>query len=258
MPSRLLVTVFLSCVLACATTPARSTDSPAPTPAASTDVTASTEAAASTDALVSVRPGVNDRYFEDGVERWTKTLEQERREVIAERDRIVAALELRPGLIVADIGAGTGPFIGPLSRGVGESGKLYAVDIVPSFLDHLRARASKAGLGNVEVVEATPTAVNLPDDSIDLMFMCDVYHHIEYPIVYARTLHRALRADGRLIIVEFDRIPGKTSEGMLKHVRQDQATLTRELAEAGFVVEREITEVPLDENYMLVFRKATN
>ena len=74
---------------------------------------------------------------------------------------------------------------------------MYAVDIVPAFLEHLRTREAE-GLRNVEVVDGSPTAVMLPDESIDLMFMCDVYHHIEYPSVFARSLHRALRADGRL------------------------------------------------------------
>src|SRR5690606_33807369 len=131
------------------------------------------DSAAQADALVSVRPGINDRYFEpDAIETWTQTLEQERREVIAARDPIVAALELQPGMIVADIGSGTGAFLAPLSAGIGETGKLYAVDIVPSFLAHLRERAASEQLTNVEVVEATPTDVQLPADSVDLMFLC--------------------------------------------------------------------------------------
>ena len=206
--------------------------------------------------LVSVKPGVNDRYFEAGaVETWTDTLERERREVIAHRDEIVAALELAPGMILADVGAGTGAFLAPLSRGVGEAGRVYAVDIVPAFLEHLRERAASEGLGNVEVVAATPTDASLGPETVDLLFLCDVYHHIEYPSTYLPTLSRALRPDGRLVVVEFARIPGVTSERMMKHVRQDQATLVAELAAAGFHLEREITQVPLTENYMLVFSK---
>jgi ubiquinone/menaquinone biosynthesis C-methylase UbiE len=204
----------------------------------------------------SVRPGINDKYFKPGaISTWTDEFEVERRDVIASRDEIVAALGLAPGMIVADIGAGTGAFLAPLSAGIGSEGTLYAVDIVPAFLEHLRSRADAEGLDNVEVVQGSPTAVGLADQSIDLMFLCDVYHHIEYPSPFARSLHRALRADGRLFVVEFERIPGKTSPSMLKHVRQDKATLIAELAEEGFVLEREITGVPLRENYMLVFHK---
>jgi len=207
--------------------------------------------------LVSVRPGINDRYFEDGaIETWTDILERERREVIAHRDEIVAALALEPGTRVADIGAGTGAFVAALSAGVGPAGKVYAVDIVPSFLDHLRARATSDELANLEVIEATPTDASLPAASVDLLFMCDVYHHIEYPAIYLDSLDQALADDGRFVVVEFDRVPGVTSARMLKHVRQDKATLIAEMKAAGFVLEREIESIPFDENYMLVFVKA--
>ncbi|KIG16965.1 conserved hypothetical protein-putative methyltransferase [Enhygromyxa salina] len=210
----------------------------------------------SSDGLASVHPGINDRYFQpDAVQVWTDTLEAERREVIAARDEIVAALELTPGITVADIGAGTGAFLAALSGGVGASGRLLAVELVPEFAAHLRDRAAAEGLTNVQIVMASATDVGLEPDSVDLMFMCDVYHHIEYPKVYLPTLFRALRPGGQLVIVEFDRIPGKTSARMMKHVRQDQATLTAEVTAAGFVLDREIEQVPLDENYMLVFRK---
>jgi predicted methyltransferase len=207
--------------------------------------------------LVSVRPNVNDPYMEAGaVETWTAKLEGERREVIAEREAIVAALELAPGMIVADVGAGTGAFLQALSGELGPEGKLFAVDIVPQFLDHLRARAAAETLSNVEVIAGSDTATNLPGASVDLLFLCDTYHHLEYPSVYLRSLHQTLRPDGRLIIIDFEKIPGKTSPAMMKHVRQDKATLLAEVTAEGFELEREIDSVALDENYMLVFRKA--
>lgn len=215
-----------------------------------------TEPSPSEPELVSVRPHVNDAYMQPGaVETWTDKLERERREVIAERDEIVAALELAPGMVVADIGAGTGAFMQALSAELGEHGKLYAVDIIPQFLDHLRARATDEQLRNVVVVEGTATATNLPEASVDLVFLCDVYHHLEYPSVYLRSLYTTLRPDGRLVIIDFDKIPGKTSAAMMKHVRQDKPTLLAEVTAEGFVLDREIDTVDLDENYMLVFRK---
>jgi len=214
------------------------------------------EAAARSDELVSVRPEVNDKYLlPDAVETWTANLERERREVIAKRDAIVAALELGPGMVVADIGAGTGAFMEALSGAVGERGTVYAVDIIPAFVTHLRERAASGGLANVVVIEGSPTATNLPERSVDLLFTCDVYHHIEYPSVYLRSLHRTLRDDGRLVIVEFDKVPGKTSAAMMKHVRQDKATLLAEVLAEGFVLEREIETIEFEENYMLVFHK---
>lgn len=204
----------------------------------------------------SVRPGVNDKYYaDDAVETWTDKLERERREVIANREAIVAALEVEPGMVVADVGAGTGAFLEDLSEAVGDEGELYAVDIAPPFLEHLRARAEASGLTNVAVVEATDRSVGLPADSVDLLFLCDVYHHLEYPATYLRSLHDALRPDGRLVIVEFEKIPGKTSERMMKHVRQDKATLLAEVTAEGFALTREIESVPLEENYMLEFSR---
>jgi predicted methyltransferase len=205
----------------------------------------------------SVRPGINDRYFEqNGLEDAIAKLENERREVAAERDAIVAALGLREGQTVADLGSGTGLFLAPLSRAVGPSGKLYALDIVPDFVVHLREQVAREALVNVEVIQVTPTDPALAPDSVDLIFVCDVYHHIEYPSLVLPRLHEALRSNGKLVIVDFDRIPGKTSEGMMKHVRADQATFTREITAAGFVFERELGPaegIELDENYMLVF-----
>jgi SAM-dependent methyltransferase len=207
--------------------------------------------------LVSVRPGINDRYFEpDGLEDAIAKLESERREVTAEREAIVAALELREGMVVADLGAGTGLFLAALSRALGPSGKLFALDIVPDFVAHLRERVASEGLVNVEVVEVTATDPMLAPDSVDLVFLCDVYHHLEYPSVVLPRLRAALRSGGKLVIVDFDRIPGKTSEGMMKHVRADQATFTREITAAGFVFERELGPaegIEFDENYMIVF-----
>jgi SAM-dependent methyltransferase len=206
---------------------------------------------------LSVRPGINDRYFEaDGLDDAIKQLENERREVSVEREAIVAALDLREGMVVADVGAGTGLFLAPLSRALGPTGKLYALDIVPHFVAHLRDRVAREGLGNVEVVEVGPTDPELAPASVDLLFLCDVYHHIEYPGVVLPRLREALRPDGKLVVVDFERIPGKTSEGMMKHVRADQETFTREIMAAGFVFERELGPaegIEFDENYMIVF-----
>lgn len=209
---------------------------------------------------VSVRPGINDRYFEPkGLEGARKQLENERREVAAEREAIVAALELREGLVVADVGAGTGLFLAALSGAIGPSGKLYALDIVPEFVVHLRERVASEALDNVEVVAVTPTDPKLAPASVDVLFLCDVYHHIEFPSVVLPRLRTALRPGGRLVVVDFARIPGQTSEGMLEHVRADQATFTREIEAAGFVFIRELGPaegIELDENYMLVFGRS--
>ncbi len=211
--------------------------------------------AASPQGEASVRPGVNDKYYEDGAaQEWRTVFEGESREVASRRDEIVAALDLRPGLVVADVGTGTGLFVEPLARAIEPDGRLLAVDIVPGFLELVRARVAEWGLNNVELHQAQPRDVGLTPASVDLAFMCNVYHHVEYPQSFMRSVATALKPDARLVLVDFERIPGKTSPRMIKHVRADKATVIAEVEAAGFVLEEEIEL--LRENYVLRFRLA--
>jgi len=149
-------------------------------------------------------------------------------------------------------------FVDSISAAIGPSGRLYAIDIVPAFLAHLREQVAEKQLANVVVVEADEHDPGLAPASVDLIFVCDVYHHVEYPLDVLPRLREALRPEGKLILVEFARIPGKTSKGMMNHVRADQQTFTREIEDAGFVLEREIGAAEglvFDENYMLVFSR---
>ncbi len=203
----------------------------------------------------SVRPGVNDRYFEpDAAETWTAVFEGESREVFRHREAIVARLGLSPGMVVGDIGAGTGLFTLPIARAVGETGHVQAVDIVPEFLARIDARVREAGLANVETVLGTELATTLADDSLDLAFLCNVYHHIEFPDPYMRSVLGALRPGGTLVVIDFERIEGVTSPPMLKHVRAPKETVLEEILAGGFELVRE-EEGFLQENYYLVFRR---
>jgi SAM-dependent methyltransferase len=205
----------------------------------------------------SVRPGVNESYLssELDVERFTRIFEGESREVFASRDAIVAELRLAPGMAVADVGAGTGAFLAPLARGVGETGRLYAVDISPRFLLHLRRRAADEGWSQVEVVEGSERSAELAPGSVDRVFACDTYHHFEYPGSMLASLYRALRPGGQLVIVDFDRVPGVSREWVLEHVRAGRPQVLREIEAAGFVLEAEPAVEGLKENYLLRFRR---
>lgn len=258
--ARLLALALCVASLACMSSeatrvPASPRHAPALEPAAAREV----EPATATAAGASVRPGINDDYYAaKGLDKARKQLESERREVVEKRDAIVAALGLAPGMDVVDFGSGTGLFVTAISERIGPSGKLYAVDIVPSFLDHLRELVRTSALANVEIVAADERDPKLARGSVDLVFLCDVYHHIEYPSEVLPKLHAALRPGGRLIMIDFRRIPGETSEGMMKHVRADQQTFTAEIEAEGFVLVREIGEaegLAWDENYMLVFER---
>ena len=206
----------------------------------------------------SVRPGANEMFLSEDldVDRFVEIFEGESREVFANREPIVAALGLSPGMAVADIGAGTGAFLPALDREVGRAGRVYAVDLSPRFLEHLRDRVAKDDqLARVEVVRAVEDSVELAAASVDLAFVCDTYHHFEYPQSTLASLYTAIRSGGSLVIVDFERIPGKTRKWLLDHVRASKQVFRHEIESAGFHFEDEVPIDGLEENYMLRFRR---
>ena len=205
----------------------------------------------------SVRPGVNERFLSEGldVERFVGIFEGESREVSVQRERIAKALEVSPGMTVADIGAGTGLFLPYFDRGVGSKGRVYAVEISPKFLEHLRERAKREKLARVEVVKGLEDSVALPAASVDLAFVCDTYHHFEYPQSTLASLYTAIRPGGSLVILDFKRIPGESSDWVMEHIRAGKEVFRREIESAGFQFDREVKVEDLKENYVLRFRR---
>lgn len=189
------------------------------------------------------------------IEQWVERFEGESRAVFAQRSEIVAALALSPGAAIADIGAGTGFFTALFDRAVGATGRVYAVEISPGFLAHLRERATREALASVEVVEATARSVELEPDSIDVAFVCDVYHHFEHPEATLASIRRALRPGGTLVLIDFERIPGVTSEYLMQHVRAGREVFSEEIVRAGFRVRDEIELDGLEDNYILRFAR---
>jgi predicted methyltransferase len=206
---------------------------------------------------VSVRPGVNDDFLAQDVdvEHFVQQFEGESREIAASAPAIVAAMKLRKGQDVADVGAGTGLFEPLLAEAVGVGGKVYALDISPAFLERLRQRVEQEQLEPVEVRECSARSVELEPLSVDVAFVCDTYHHFEYPQSVLFSLHKAVRPMGRLYVVDFDRIPGVSRQWVLDHVRADRTTFRKEIEAAGFVYEGEEKIPGLSENYMLRFRR---
>jgi predicted methyltransferase len=204
----------------------------------------------------SVKPGINDKFLDPklNVEEWTKKFETESREIFHQREKIVAAAGLKPGMVMADIGAGTGLFTLRFARAVGEKGKVYAVEIAKNFLEHIKARASKASASNVQTILCTERSVELPEASIDLAFICDVYHHFEFPSASLATLHKALKPGGTLVLIDFKRIPGVTSDFIMGHVRAGQEVFEAEVIAAGFEKVDEVKDL-LKENYFVKFRR---
>ena len=202
----------------------------------------------------SVNPGINDSFRNPDVDEFVGRFEVESREVFSQRKEIVAACRIQPGQTVADIGAGTGLFTRMFSEAVGDEGRVIAVDIARKFLDHILAASRQAGQANVETVLCTADSTRLPAASVDIAFICDTYHHFEFPHKTLASLHRALKPGGRVILVDFKRIEGESSEWILSHVRAGQEVFESEIIEAGFKKVREERDL-LQENYFVVFAK---
>ncbi len=203
--------------------------------------------------------GINDSFLdpEMKVEDFIKRFEIESREVFACRQQILAAVELRQGMEVADVGSGTGLYIGPFSTAVGNDGHVFAIDISPNFVKHLRQRAKDEQLQNVEVVLCSDRDVNLKPNSVDRVFICDVYHHFEYPQSSLRSIFAALRDGGKLILVDFNREgEGERGAWLEGHIRAPKAVFKQEVIDAGFKFEEEVSIDGFKENYLLRFIKS--
>lgn len=202
----------------------------------------------------SVKPGINEPFKDPDVKGFQTKFEGESREVYAKRERIAAACRVKSGMVVADVGAGTGLFTRLLAKEVGPDGQVFAVDIAPKFLEHVQKTCRAAGLRNVTPVLCNPDSVDLPPAAVDVAFVCNTYHHFEFPQRTLASLHRAIRPGGRLVVVDFARVPGKSSDWVLGHVRAGQDVVEKEIAAAGFVKADEVKGL-LTENYMIVFTK---
>jgi acetyl esterase/lipase/precorrin-6B methylase 2 len=201
----------------------------------------------------SVRPGINEKFQKPDLKEFLGKFEVESREIFAHRKEIVAACKLKPGMSVADVGAGTGLFTRLMAKELGPKGHVYAVDIAPAFLDHIKKTCAEAGLKNVTTVQCTQTSVELPPQSVDLVFICDTYHHFEFPFRTMATIHKALKPGGQLVLIDFHRIEGKSSEWVLGHVRAGQDVFLREVVSCGFKVVEE--QKFLKENYFVRLEK---
>jgi ubiquinone/menaquinone biosynthesis C-methylase UbiE len=203
----------------------------------------------------SVKPGINQQFLEaKDAASFAQRFETESREIYSQRDQIVAAIGLKPGQAVADVGAGTGLFLEPFATAVGSNGKVYAVDLAPAMVAWIGQRIRKEGWTNVSPVRCTERSVELPPDSVDVMFVCDTYHHFEYPQSTLATMFAALRSGGELVIVDFHRIEGKTRQWILDHVRAGEEIVRREIESAGFQFVESRHDL-LVENWFARYRK---
>lgn len=205
----------------------------------------------------SVKPGINDRYLDPDLnpDEWVKRFEVESREVFRARHAVAAACGLQPGDTIGDVGAGTGLFTMIFAKQVGPTGTVYAVDIAEKFVERIDRIAEQQGLSQVEPLVVGDQDRRMPFAGVDCLFVCDVYHHFEYPQVTDVALLRSLKPGGRLILVDFERIEGQSSDFVMGHVRAGREVFRQELEAAGFEFVGQKSIDGLSENYCLEFRR---
>ncbi len=178
-------------------------------------------------------------------------LERSEREIEEMPDAALESIGIKAGMTAADVGAGSGYFTVRLARRVGAEGKVYAQDIQPEMLRLLRRRLEKANFDNVVTVLGTETDPKLPENSLDLILMVDVYHEFSQPQRMLRELRKALKDDGRLVLLEYRKedpwVPIRPEHKM------SVAEAKLEVEDEGFLLERVGKELP--RQHILVFKK---
>lgn len=182
-------------------------------------------------------------------EKIAKTLGSHDREDTQKPQELVEALNIAPGMTVADIGTGVGFMLPYLNDALGVGGALIAEDIFPDFLEKAKARAAKANLKNITFIQGDVKDAKLPENTVDVALILDAYHHFDYPKEMLSSISKGLKAAGRLAIVEFYK------EGFRdpKHIRFTESELIAEIEAAGF--EKLSSSKFSERQYLAIFKK---
>lgn len=200
-----------------------------------------------------VNPNINKPLLDPDYGTWLQRFERPGREIYDLREVIVKAANIEKGMDIADIGAGTGLFTRLFASAVAPQGKVYAVDIAENFIDEIVSQAEADGMNNVIGIVNSQKETGLKAGSIDLAFVCDTYHHFEYPRTMLRSMFHALRKGGSLIVIDFRKIKGVSSNWVMSHTRANRETVIREIESEGFVLteDRDFMKT----NFYLRFRR---
>jgi len=181
---------------------------------------------------------------------WMDRAEREQEEAPAEA---LALIGIRPGMVIADVGAGSGYMTMRMAPMVGPAGKVYANDIQPGLLRMLQDKARAAHLTNVEVVLGTETETRLPEHAIDLALLVDVYHEFRRPREMLQSISRSLKPGGELVLVEYR---GEDPNVPIARThRMSVADARTEVEAEGFTFERVVPGLP--RQHIIIFRTPT-
>jgi len=178
---------------------------------------------------------------------WLERPEREKEERVT---LLLKNMELKPGMVVADIGAGSGYHTVRMAKMVGD-GKIYAVDVEPQMIAYLDKRIKDEQITNIKTVLGKEQSVGLPPASIDIMLMVDVYHELSFPYEIARSMLEALKPGGKLFLIEYRAEDSAVPIKQVHKMTQKQAV--KELKAAGFSFVKNIGNLPWQ--HCLVFQK---
>jgi len=177
------------------------------------------------------------------IQKWVDIFEDPARAEWQKPEEVVKKLELKPGGTVADIGAGTGYFTRLFAAAVGPGGKAIGLDIEPSMVDYMKEDAKKQGLTNYEAKIVKPDDAGLPSKSVDVIFICNTYHHIEDRVNYLKKLTGALKPNGRIVIVDFYKKPMPVGPQSVAH-KISEEDVKKEFKKAGYRLKKSLDFLP--------------
>lgn len=207
--------------------------------------------AAATASARGPHDATSHRSFAD-VERWSAIFDDPARDAWQKPSALVDALRLRPGMKVAEIGAGTGYLMRYLAAAVGSYGSVFLVEIEPNLVAHMRDRAEREGAGHVVPILGSRDNPRLPAGVADVILFLDSYHHVDDRVEYMRRLQRALKSDGRIVIVDWRK--EELPIGPPLDHKLDRRHVTDEMQKAGYALRATPLELPY--HYVLEFERS--
>ena len=178
------------------------------------------------------------------------------REQTQKPGELIKSMGLQPGMTVADIGTGVGYMLPYLSRRVGPAGRVLAEDIFDDFLAGAKETAETQKLENITFIKGTETDPHLPEGQVDMALVLDAYHHFDYPEKMLAALHKALKPDGKLVVVEYYKRESAMPNGRaLTHIRLDMPDLIKEIEANHFHLLMEKEHIR-NVQYMLLLEKS--
>jgi ubiquinone/menaquinone biosynthesis C-methylase UbiE len=183
------------------------------------------------------------------VEHWVQVFESPERAKWQKPDEVVRALHLRPGQVVADIGAGTGYFTLRFARAVAPTGEAIGLDIEPAMVAYMKADAKRLQAKNYRARLVKPDDPEFASRSVDVVFFCDTLHHLEHRVAYFRRLAPVLKPGGRVVVIDFKKKPLPVGPPPADKISREE--MISEFRTAGYRLVREHHFLPYQ--YFLEF-----